>query len=226
MVNPDPMIEHERLQATIALMGAFMAYPLKSKMHSLVMARINEHHHRYGVWINSDDILYLIIHFAMIPGHWINRFGYRKLEPFEEHALWVLWREIGCMMGCRYMPQELSQAKLWRKNFENKCRWRCPENEEAGMAMLNEIVYTCPSLFKPLLRKVVVSILDWDIVFYCQMDKLGRSSLLRFLTFRVFDLCGWFILHFGLPRLSPYKRTFQESKKKSVSCFLYVLDPC
>lgn len=43
MVNPDPMIEHERLQATIALMGAFMAYPLKSKMHSLVMARINEH---------------------------------------------------------------------------------------------------------------------------------------------------------------------------------------
>lgn len=85
------------------------------------------------------------------------------------------------------------------------------------MAMLNEIVYTCPSLFKPLLRKVVVSILDWDIVFYCRMDKLGRSSLLRFLMFRVFDLCGWFILHFGLPRLSPYKRTFEESKKKSVS---------
>lgn len=43
MVNPDPMIEHERLQATIHLMGAFMAYPVKSYIHSLVMARINEH---------------------------------------------------------------------------------------------------------------------------------------------------------------------------------------
>jgi hypothetical protein len=47
----------------------------------------NKQHHRYGVWINSDDILYLIIHFAMTPGHWINHFGYRKLEAFEEHAL-------------------------------------------------------------------------------------------------------------------------------------------
>ncbi|KUJ12235.1 uncharacterized protein LY89DRAFT_785633 [Mollisia scopiformis] len=213
MVNPDPMIEHERLQATIHLMGAFMAYPLKSPMHSMVMARINEHHHRYGIWINSDDILYLIIHFAMIPGQWINQFGYRKLYPFEQQALWVLWREIGCMMGCRYVPESLAAAKTWRKAFEKHCRWPCDENEQAGMAMLNEIIYSCPSFLKPVLRAIVVSILDWDIAFYCQMLKLGRNLLIGFTMFRIFDILGWLIRHFGFPRLTPYKRTFEHSRK-------------
>jgi hypothetical protein len=44
-------------------------------------------HHRYGIKINSDDVLYLIIHFGRAPVPWINRFGYRKLEPFEVHAM-------------------------------------------------------------------------------------------------------------------------------------------
>jgi hypothetical protein len=87
MVNADPMIEHERLQATVHLMSGFMAYPVKSTCHSLIIARINEHHHRYGTWINSDDVLYLIIHFTFAPASWIDRFGYRKLEAFEHEAL-------------------------------------------------------------------------------------------------------------------------------------------
>lgn len=37
------MVEHERLQATIHLMSCFLAYPVKSRNHSLAVARINEH---------------------------------------------------------------------------------------------------------------------------------------------------------------------------------------
>lgn len=44
-------------------------------------------HHRYGIKINSDDVLYLVIHFGLAPVSWINRFGYRKLEPFEVQAM-------------------------------------------------------------------------------------------------------------------------------------------
>lgn len=44
-------------------------------------------HHRYGIKINSDDVLYLIIHFGLAPVPWINKFGYRKLEPFEVQAM-------------------------------------------------------------------------------------------------------------------------------------------
>ncbi|KAK4506525.1 hypothetical protein PRZ48_000257 [Zasmidium cellare] len=86
-INEDKRIEHQRMQATVHLMTGLMAYPIKSRNSSLVIARINEHHHRYGIKINSDDVLYLVIHFGLAPVPWINRFGYRKLEPFEVEAL-------------------------------------------------------------------------------------------------------------------------------------------
>ncbi|KAF2764538.1 hypothetical protein EJ03DRAFT_339718 [Teratosphaeria nubilosa] len=114
-INEDKRIEHQRMQATVYLIGALPAYPLKSKNSGLVISRINEHHHRYGIKINSDDILYLVIHFGVAPIPWINKFGYPKLEPFEEHAIWRLWREIGVRMGVRYMPQTYEQACEWLK---------------------------------------------------------------------------------------------------------------
>ncbi|KAH9214158.1 hypothetical protein DL95DRAFT_524084 [Leptodontidium sp. 2 PMI_412] len=206
MVNPDPMVEHDRLQSTVHLMSVMMAYKFRSANHSLVVSRINEHHHRYGTWINSDDVLYLIIHFSEIPVQWINKFGYRSLEGFEVQAMWVLWRELGCSMGVKYIPETLEQAKEWRKNFETTCRWREDANEEAGMAMMNEIIYSVPSLLKPFARKLIVSILDKDIVYFCQMDKLGPSPILRRIAYGLFGICAWFIRNFGSPRLSPYKR--------------------
>ncbi|KAK0120092.1 hypothetical protein ONS95_011505 [Cadophora gregata] len=206
MVNPDPMVEHDRLQSTVHLMSGMMAYKFRSANHSLVISRINEHHHRYGTWINSDDVLYLIIHFSEVPVQWISKFGYRKLEGFEVQAMWLLWRELGCSMGVKYIPETLEQAKEWRKNFETKCRWREDANEEAGMAMMNEIIYSVPSLFKPFVRKLIVSILDADIVYFCQMEKLGPSPVLRSIAYSLFGLCAWFIRNFCNPRQSPYKR--------------------
>ncbi|CZS92774.1 uncharacterized protein RAG0_03286 [Rhynchosporium agropyri] len=207
MVNPDPMIEHERLQTTVHLMSAMVAMEFRSATQSLVVSRINEHHHRYGSWINSDDVLYLIIHFSQSPVQWINAFGYRKLEAFEVQAMWVLWREIACSMGVKYIPENLEQANKWRENFESTCRWREDANEEAGMAMMNEIIYVVPSIFKPFARKLIVSILDEDIVHFCQLEKLSPSAVLRSLTYGVFRICSFFIREFCFPRLSPYKRT-------------------
>lgn len=75
--------------------------------------------------INSDDILYLIIHLGFNPILWVNRFGYRQLEPFEVHAAWVLWREIGVRMGCKYMPVTVEQALEWRKVSCQNCSLGC-----------------------------------------------------------------------------------------------------
>jgi len=43
LVNGDAMVEHKRLQTTIHLMSSLMAYPIKSALHNLCVARINEH---------------------------------------------------------------------------------------------------------------------------------------------------------------------------------------
>lgn len=82
--------------------------------------------------------------------------------------------------------------------------------------MMNELIYVIPSTLKPFARKLVVSILDEDIVHFCQMEKLGPSSTLRSIAYGVFGICSWFIRNFGLPRLSPYKRA-PDAPNKSVS---------
>ena len=199
------------MQATIHMMTAFVAYKVKSQNHSLVVARINEHHHRYGIKINSDDVLYLIIHFGLAPVPWINRFGYRKLEPFEVNAIWVLWRENACRMGVKYVPETLEQAMEWRKNFEKTFRWREDANEIMATAMLDQVLYPIPRSLKNFVVRIFVSIIDWDIVYYCQLEKLHPSPLIREVAHDFFRLCGWLIREFGLPRLSPYQRSPSEA---------------
>lgn len=82
------------------------------------------------------------------------------------------------------------------------------------MAMLNEIIYPIPSFLKPLARKIVASILDWDIIYYCQLENLGPSPVLRGILFDSFRLCGFLIRHLGLPRLSPYRRSPDAPNKQ------------
>ena len=53
------MLAHARQQDTVCLMTAMMAQPLGSEFSSLVLARINEHHTKYGDRINSDTVLWL-----------------------------------------------------------------------------------------------------------------------------------------------------------------------
>jgi hypothetical protein len=82
------------------------------------------------------------------------------------------------------------------------------------MAMLNEIIYNLPNILKPFARKLFVSIIDWDIVYYCQLEVLGPSSILRSITYDILSSCGFTIHEFGLPRMSAYKRTPDALNKK------------
>lgn len=82
--------------------------------------------------------------------------------------------------------------------------------------MMNEIIYSVPNLLKPFTRKLIVSILDEDIVHFCQMEKLGPSPVLRRIAYSLFGLCACFIRNFGWARLTPYNRA-PETPNKSVS---------
>lgn len=102
------------MQATVHLMTGLAAYPTKSPYSSLAIARINDHHHHYGSKIDSDDVIYLMIYFGLAPVPWINKSGWRKLEPFEMHAIWTVWRELACRMDVKYIPETLEKTDAWR----------------------------------------------------------------------------------------------------------------
>jgi len=92
------------------------------------------------------------------------------------------------------------------------------------MAILNQMIDDIFMFPKPLLRKIVASILDEDIVYFNQWEKLGPSTVLRSIFFNIFRLCGWVIREFGWPRLSAYKRTPHGPKGKKVSYSMRYID--
>ena len=99
------------------------------------MARINEHHSLYGNVINSDTVLWLSWYVHLLPRsiqsvaadsisvcrmwmlgpiQWINLIGWRKLQNFEVHAMFIFWRELSVMMGCKWVPNTLAELETFR----------------------------------------------------------------------------------------------------------------
>lgn len=46
-----------------------------------------------------------------------------------------------------------------------------------------------------------------------ELEKFHPSPLIREVVHDIFRFCGWLILEFGLPRLSPYQRSPLEANK-------------
>ena len=134
--SADPFISHGRQQDTVSLMTQMQIQPLHSKEHALSMARINEHHSLYGSVINSDTVLWLSWYVILPSGstrsvaadvmtrcrmwmlgpvQWINLIGWRKLQDFEVYAMFIYWREMSVMLGCKWVPNTLSELEDFRQ---------------------------------------------------------------------------------------------------------------
>ena len=48
------------------------------------------------------------------PIQWINLIGWRKLLDFEVHAMFIYWREMSVMMGCKWVPNTLAELENFR----------------------------------------------------------------------------------------------------------------
>ena len=48
------------------------------------------------------------------PIQWINLIGWRKLQDFEVHAMFVYWREMSVMMGCKWVPNTITELEHFR----------------------------------------------------------------------------------------------------------------
>ncbi|KAA6406716.1 MAG: hypothetical protein FRX48_09439 [Lasallia pustulata] len=198
--NPDPLLAHARQQDTVCLMTAMTAQPLGSIFSALCLARINEHHNTYGHRINSDTVLWLLWMFMWGPTHWINRGGWRKLEPFEVHAQWVLWRELSVRMGCKWVPTYLFELQHFREQYvlqeQKPSKW----NTTFSDAIMDDITYKVPSLLKPAARKCVIAVLDLDVV-WANGYAAEYSSVLRQILFGILKTWGLFQRYFCLPRV-------------------------
>lgn len=78
--------------------------------------RINQMHAIYD--ISNDDMRYVLATFVVIPKRWIDRFGYRRLDPVEIDALTNYYLELGRHMAIKDLPADFSGFERLLDDYE------------------------------------------------------------------------------------------------------------
>ncbi|MCJ1457883.1 hypothetical protein MMC28_008252 [Mycoblastus sanguinarius] len=214
--NKDPLIAHARQQDTVCLMTAIMALKLHTVYSGRAIARINEHHNRYGNQINSDTVLWLSEMWMSGPIRWINRVGWRKLQPFEEHAMFVFWRELSLLLGCKWVPNNLAEFKHFRQQYVQLEQKPAQTNVIFSDGIMDAILFMVPGFLKSFARKCVIAILDEDVR-RCNKYTDEFSPLLRKVLLRILKTWGLFQCYCMPPRNS--RRVLSPTEPNDLGLF-------
>ena len=77
-------------------------------------------HDSYRGSISNDDMLYTLAQFVTMPIVWIQKYGYRKLEEWEIHAIVVFWKEIAGRMGIENVPSTIQEYLDRTERYESR----------------------------------------------------------------------------------------------------------
>ncbi|KAH0536405.1 hypothetical protein FGG08_006730 [Glutinoglossum americanum] len=205
----DPIIAQQRQEDTVILMSSMMAHPLRSRSSSLVIARINEHHSFYGRQINSDTVLYLIWLFGWGPVEMVQKFGWRKLQPFELHAMWIFWRELALRLGCKYVPETVEEMVAWKEAFRKQEVYPHNDNRIFADSMKDMLLYKVPGFAKGFAFQCILALLDDEVATACRWDGLKQEyhPTLRYWIHRLLHVRAFVHRYLTPPRRHPYVRT-------------------
>ncbi|KAH0563123.1 hypothetical protein GP486_002304 [Trichoglossum hirsutum] len=199
-----------------------MAHPLRSGPSSLILARINEHHNFYGPLINSDTVLYLIWLFGWGPVQMMEKFGWRKLQPFELHAMWIFWRELALRLGCKYVPETLEEMVVWkdvirpsRQAFHKQEVFPHDDNKIFADSMKDMLLYKVPVFAKGFAFQCILALLDDDVASACRWDNLKEDyhDPLRYWIHFLLRCRAFIHRYLTLPRRHPYVRTTYQKNE-------------
>ncbi|KAL9102145.1 MAG: hypothetical protein Q9163_002676 [Psora crenata] len=182
------------------------AQPFHSLFHAQTMARVNEHHNNYGRFINSDTVLWLAWIFMNGPIQWICLAGGRPLDPWEVYAMFVMWRELSVMLGCKWVPNTPEEFEDFRLKFEQQEQQFAPENVIYAKAIMNSALYSVPVFLRPFGRKCIIAILDPDVR-CCLGYEPEFNPALRTVLLYILKGWGWFQYNVRLPRFWPRQLT-------------------
>lgn len=92
----------KRYDDTTLLLEEVQRHGLDSVPGRDAVRRINQMHASYD--ISNDDMRYVLATFVVVPARWLERFGYRSLEPVEIEAATHYYRELGRHMAIKDLP--------------------------------------------------------------------------------------------------------------------------
>ena len=139
----------KRYDDTRILIAWFMQYGLNTETGQRAINQMNRIHGAYR--IANEDFLLVLSTFVFYPINWINRYGWRKLTPAEERAIFLFFREVGHRMNLHDVPDTLEDLKAFAEAFEAEYF----RYDESNRRLANATVRIVENWFPKVLRPVV-----------------------------------------------------------------------
>lgn len=148
----------KRYDDTDLIVSEMMEWGYDSERGKRALRRMNQIHGRFA--IANDDFLYVLSTFIFEPIRWNARFGWRAMCSQEKLALFYFWREVGRRMNIQNLPVAYEDFERWNIAYEQTHYQYTPSNRRIGQATLDLFAGWFPRLVRPLVRQVMLSLMD------------------------------------------------------------------
>lgn len=106
----------KRYDDTSRLISEFLESGYDSEKGLRAITHMNKIHGHYR--IDNADFLFVLATFIFYPIDWLRSYGWRKLTPSEEQALFYFFREVGRRMQLTDLPDTLTDLQTFSETYE------------------------------------------------------------------------------------------------------------
>ncbi len=106
----------KRYDDTVLILDAILEHGIASGPGKTALRRMNRMHGAYD--IANDDLRYVLATFVVVPGRWMERFGWRAFSERERVASVHYYRDLGRHMGIRDIPATFEDFATYLDAYE------------------------------------------------------------------------------------------------------------
>lgn len=123
--------------------------------------RLNQMHGSYH--IPNDQMVYVLTTFVVPAVRWIERYGYRPMNPLEIASSVRYWQRMGELMGIHDIPGDYAAFEAYYDSYERDRFAFSTAGREVADATLNLMVSWYPAFARRLVREVAISLMDPEL---------------------------------------------------------------
>ena len=123
-----------------------------------VIQRLNQIHGTYA--IGQEEYAYVLSGFVAEPIRWIERYGWRALQPLEQEALFQFWDHVGSLMNIEQRPSSLQDLIELNQRANHQLFASAESNQRVAEATITMLLAPWPAPLHRWLRSIVSSLLE------------------------------------------------------------------
>ena len=125
-----------------------------------IIQRLNRIHSTYA--IRQEDYAYVLSGFVAEPIRWIEKYGWRALQPLEQEALFLFWDHVGRLMNLEQRPRNLSELMELNQRANHELFAYAETNQRVADATVAMLLAPWPAPLHPGLHSIISSLLDQE----------------------------------------------------------------